>query len=33
MARGVINVVDKARYVNKSKRGSFSVTVWISHIF
>jgi hypothetical protein len=27
MARGVINVVDKARYVNKSKRGSFSVTV------
>jgi hypothetical protein len=27
MARGVINVVQKARYVNKSKRGSFSVTV------
>ena len=27
MARGVINLVQKARYTNKSKRGSFSVTV------
>ena len=27
MARGVVNVVDKARYINKSKRGSFAVTV------
>jgi len=27
MARGVVNLVEKARYVNKSKRGSFSVTV------
>ena len=27
MARGVISVVQKARYTNKSKRGSFSVTV------
>jgi hypothetical protein len=27
MARGIVNVVDKARYINKSKRGSFSVTV------
>ena len=27
MARGVINLVEKARYTNKSKRGSFSVTV------
>nr|WUR10577.1 ribosomal protein S3 [Elmerina hispida] len=27
MARGVISLVEKARYTNKSKRGSFSVTV------
>lgn len=27
MARGVISLVQKARYTNKSKRGSFSVTV------
>ena len=27
MARRVVDLVEKARYVNKSKRGSFSVTV------
>ena len=27
MARGVISLVEKSRYTNKSKRGSFSVTV------
>lgn len=27
LARGVINLVEKARYTNKSKRGSFSITV------
>lgn len=27
LARGVVNLVEKARYTNKSKRGSFSVTV------
>lgn len=27
LARGVVNLVEKARYVNKSKRGSFSITV------
>ena len=31
MARSVINLVHKASYVNKSNRGSFSVTVWISY--
>jgi len=33
LARGVVNLVEKSRYVNKSKRGSFSITVWISHNF
>jgi hypothetical protein len=33
MARRVVDLVEKARYTNKSKRGSFSVTVWISHVF
>ena len=27
LARGIVNLVEKARYTNKSKRGSFSVTV------
>ena len=27
LARGVVKLVEKARYTNKSKRGSFSVTV------
>jgi hypothetical protein len=33
LARKVVGTVDKARYINKSKRGSFSVTVWISYNF
>jgi hypothetical protein len=33
LARGVVNLVEKSRYVNKSKRGSFSITVSISHNF
>lgn len=33
LARGIINHVDSSRYINKSKRGSFSITVSISHIF
>lgn len=33
LARGVVNFVDSARFTNKSKRGSFSITVSISHIF
>ena len=33
MARGVIKMVESARYINKSKRGSFSVSVWISYTY
>lgn len=33
LARGVISFVDSSRYTNKSKRGSFSITVSVSHIF
>lgn len=33
LARGVVNFVDTSRYVNKSRRGSFSITVNVSHIY
>lgn len=32
-ARNAANLVETSRYINKSKRGSFSITVSISHIF
>ena len=33
LARGVVNFVETSRYINKSKRGSFCLTVTLSHIF
>lgn len=33
LARGVVKFVESSRFINKSKRGSFSVTVNISHIY
>ena len=33
LARGVIDFVDTSRYTNKSKRGSFSITITLSHIY
>jgi hypothetical protein len=33
LSRGVVNFVESSRFINKSKRGSFSLTVFISHIF
>ena len=33
LARGVVDFVDTSRYTNKSKRGSFSITITLSHIY
>jgi acetyltransferase-like isoleucine patch superfamily enzyme len=33
LARGKANFVDSARFTNKNKRGSFSITISIGHIF
>ena len=33
LARGKANFVDSARFINKNKRGSFSITISIGHIF
>ena len=33
LARGAINYVDSSKYINKSKRGSFCVTISVSHAF
>jgi hypothetical protein len=33
LSRSVVNYAESSRFINKSKRGSFSLTVSISHIF
>ena len=33
LARDFVNFVDSSRFTNKSKRGSFSITVSISHVY
>jgi hypothetical protein len=33
LQRGVINFVDSSKYINKSKRGSFCVSLTLSHIY
>lgn len=33
LQRGVINFVESSKYINKSKRGSFCITLTLSHIF
>ena len=33
LARGVVNFVESSKYINKSKRGSFCITVTLSHVF
>jgi hypothetical protein len=33
LARGVVNYVDSSKFINKSKRGTFCVTISISHIY
>lgn len=33
LQRGVINFVDSSKYINKGKRGSFCITLTLSHIF
>ena len=33
LARGIINFVDTSKYINKTKRGSFCVTISVSHVF
>ena len=33
LARGKTNLIDSARFTNKNKRGSFSITISIGHIF
>ena len=33
LARKVVKFVEKSKYINKSKRGSFCLTVSISHFF
>jgi hypothetical protein len=33
LARGVVNYIESSKYINKSKRGSFCLSVTISHIF
>ena len=33
LARGVINYVDSSKYINKTKRGSFCLTISVSHAF
>jgi hypothetical protein len=33
LQRGVINFVDSSKYINKSKRGTFCITLTLSHIF
>ena len=33
LQRGVINFIESSKYINKSKRGSFCITLTLSHIF
>jgi ribosomal protein S3 len=33
LARGKANFIDSSRFTNKNRRGSFSITVTIGHIF
>ena len=33
LSRGVVNFIESSRYVNKGKRGSFCLSITISHIF
>ncbi len=33
LQRGVVNFVECSKYINKSKRGSFCITISLSHIF